>query len=189
MYIHTYKYGMRIGTWSRVFVWEKGYRFIQQSHYWSFILIRILCYVHISTLWQFLRNIVEIHVKYNSHKISIMAYRPVAKRWLCKQRSLLANALNTHAHNNRRTVFSMWSVPRYYNREFWSLVSLVLYWRLWRKDLSAWSWRITTVRSRYQGTDGEDTAGWKRFSGCCDDLWIVEIIGGAVIVRSSESCV
>jgi hypothetical protein len=29
----------------------------------------------------------------------------------------------------------------------------------------------------------------KRLSGCCGDLWIVEISGGAVITCSSESCV
>jgi hypothetical protein len=33
---------------------------------------------------------------------------------------------------------------------------------------------------------GEDTAGWKRLSGCCGDLWIVEISGGAVIACSSD---
>jgi hypothetical protein len=35
----------------------------------------------------------------------IVTYKPVAKRWLCKQRPLLGNARNIHAHNNRRTVF------------------------------------------------------------------------------------
>jgi hypothetical protein len=34
---------------------------------------------------------------------------------------------------------------------------------------------ISTVRSRCQGTAGEDTAGWKRLSGRCSDLRIVEI--------------
>jgi hypothetical protein len=29
----------------------------------------------------------------------------------------------------------------------------------------------------------------KRFSGCCGDLWIVEISGGAVIASTSESCI
>jgi hypothetical protein len=36
-----------------------------------------------------------------------VAYRPVAKPRLCKQRPLLGNARN-------RTVFSMWFVPIYY---------------------------------------------------------------------------
>jgi hypothetical protein len=36
---------------------------------------------------------------------------------------------------------------------------------------------------------GEDTAGWKRLSVCCGDLWIVEISGGAVIACGSELCV
>jgi hypothetical protein len=57
---------------------------------------------------------------------------PVARCWdntsirprELKQRPLLGNASNIHAHNNR-TVFSVWSVPRCYNREVWSLVSSV----------------------------------------------------------------
>jgi hypothetical protein len=47
---------------------------------------------------------------------------------------------------------------------------LVLYRSLWREDFSAWSWRISHVRSRCKGTAGEDTAGWKRISRCCGDL-------------------
>jgi hypothetical protein len=62
----------------------------------------------------------------------------------------------------------------------------VLYGRLWRQNLSAWSWRLSTVRSRCQGTADKDTAGWKRLIGCCDDLWSVKISGGAVITCSSE---
>jgi hypothetical protein len=40
-----------------------------------------------------------------------------------------------------------------------------------------------------QRTTCEDTAGWQRLSGCCDDLRIVEISGGTVIACNSESCV
>jgi hypothetical protein len=36
----------------------------------------------------------------------IVAYKPVAKRQLCKQWPLLCNARNIHARNNRRTVSS-----------------------------------------------------------------------------------
>jgi hypothetical protein len=43
----------------------------------------------------------------NGH--NIVAYRPVAKQSLGKQRPLLGNARNIHACDNRRTVFSMWS--------------------------------------------------------------------------------
>jgi hypothetical protein len=39
--------------------------------------------------------------------IHIVAYRPVAKWRLCKQRPLLCNARNIHARNKRRTVFSL----------------------------------------------------------------------------------
>jgi hypothetical protein len=49
--------------------------------------------------------------------------------------------------------------------------------------------KISTIRSRCQRTAGEDTAGWKRLSVCCGDMWIVKICGSAVIDRSSESCV
>jgi hypothetical protein len=49
-----------------------------------------------------------------------VAYRPVTKQWLYIQRPLLNNARNIHACNNRRTAFSMWSVPRSYNQNSWS---------------------------------------------------------------------
>jgi hypothetical protein len=38
-----------------------------------------------------------------------------------------------------------------------------------KMELESGSWRISTVRSRCHGTDAEDTAGWKRLSGCCGD--------------------
>jgi hypothetical protein len=70
--------------------------------------------------------LIWIHI---SNYINIVAYRPVAKRWLCKERPLLrngsinsgrlGNACNIHARNNIRTVFSMWFVPRCL---VWSLV-------------------------------------------------------------------
>jgi hypothetical protein len=34
---------------------------------------------------------------------NIVAYRPIVKQWLCKQRPLLGNARNIHARNNRTT--------------------------------------------------------------------------------------
>jgi hypothetical protein len=49
----------------------------------------------------------------NSLKLFV-AYRPVAKRWLCKQRPLLGNPCNIHASNNRTGLcnpfISKWSV-------------------------------------------------------------------------------
>jgi hypothetical protein len=72
-----------------------------------------------------------------------VAYKPFAKRRLCKQRPLIGNARNIRVPNNRktgvcnpflskgsvikfplqrtptqnsRTVFSMWSLPRYYKQ-------------------------------------------------------------------------
>jgi hypothetical protein len=47
-----------------------------------------------------------------------VAYIPVAKRWLRKQRPLLRNA-----RKNISTVFSMWSASICYKREVWSVVS------------------------------------------------------------------
>jgi hypothetical protein len=54
--------------------------------------------------------------------MAIVAYRSVAKPWFCKQWPLLGNARNMQAIIE---LFSVWSVPRCYNREVWSLVSLV----------------------------------------------------------------
>jgi hypothetical protein len=56
-----------------------------------------------------------------------------------------------------------------------------------RKDLIAGSCRISTVRSRCQGTAGEYITRWERLSRCCGELWIVQISDGAVITCSSES--
>jgi hypothetical protein len=45
-----------------------------------------------------------------SHSIifkNTLAYTPVAKQWLYKQRQLLNNARNIHVRNNRKTVFSV----------------------------------------------------------------------------------
>jgi hypothetical protein len=151
-----------------------------------------------------------------------VAYKPVAKRWLCKERPFLGNARNIHEHNNRRVLFSVVRVAtvsrqrlgkhfpaetnthatyeelletRFYVgpcrdviTETIEATSVVLCGSLWREDLRTWSWRISTVRSRCQRTTGEDTAGWKRLSVCCGDLWIVEISNGAVIT-SYESWV
>jgi hypothetical protein len=56
----------------------------------------------------------------------------------------------------------------------------------WRIEVSAGSWRISTVSSCCQGTAGVDREGWEKFRKCCDDLWIVKIGDGAVITCSSE---
>jgi hypothetical protein len=62
----------------------------------------------------------------------------------------------------------------------------VLHGSLWREDLRAWSWRISTVTSRCQEAASEDTADWKMLSGRCGNLWIVKISGVAVTACSSE---
>jgi hypothetical protein len=63
--------------------------------------------------------------------------------------------------------------------------SWVVHGRLWQEDLSAWSWRMSTVRNRCQRT-AEAIAGWKRLSRCCGDLWSVEISDRVVSGCSSE---
>jgi hypothetical protein len=51
------------------------------------------------------------------------------------------------------------------------------------------TWACEPVRSLCQGMASEDIAGWKKLSGCCGDLWIVEISSVAGIACSSELCV
>jgi hypothetical protein len=96
-------------------------------------------------------------------------------------------------------MFSTWSVQRGYKEDncghwvssAWESVRKSSAGRepLFRQDLSAWSWRISSVRSHCQGTAGEDIVGWKRLSGFCGDLWIVEISDGAITACSSRLCV
>jgi hypothetical protein len=45
------------------------------------------------------------------------------------------------------------------------------------------------VRSHYQATTNEDTAGWKRLSVYCSELKSVEISDGAIIKCNYELCV
>jgi hypothetical protein len=49
-------------------------------------------------------------------------------------------------------------------------------------------WETSCVEIRCQGTAAEDTAGWKRLSGCCSELQSVESSGGALITCSSVLC-
>jgi uncharacterized membrane protein len=68
---------------------------------------------------------------------------------------------NAAVRRNNKTVFTVWSVSTCYEQGTKLDVSWVLHERLWRQDLSAWSWRISTIRSRCQGTSGGDIASWK----------------------------
>jgi hypothetical protein len=83
-------------------------------------------------------------------------------------------------------LFSMWSVSRCYKQG--TRLKLSLLREAVKRGLQRGSWRIPTVRSRYEGTAGENT-GWKMLSGCCGDWWIVEINCGLLIDCRSESCV
>jgi hypothetical protein len=147
--------------------------------------------------------------------VYIVTYRLIAKRWLCKQRPLLGNARNNRrtvlyvvsaaaisghrlskhvpASTDTNVIIEERCFPRDPCRDIISkgrgYFRGVLHGRLWRENSSAWSWRISTVRSRCQGTTGEDTEGWKMRRGCSVDLWIVEISDNAVIACSPESCV
>jgi hypothetical protein len=135
-------------------------------------------------------------------RIDIVVYRPVTKRWLCKQQPFLGNSLvNTFLllgsrflikpqldYNNENGVFLCGSCQGIILKTI-GATQLVLYGSLCRDDFSAWSWRISTVRSCCQGTAGENTAGWKILSGCCGDMGLVEIGCGAVITCTYKSCV
>jgi hypothetical protein len=97
-----------------------------------------------------------------------VAYRPVAKRWLCKQQPLLGNA------RNRKTVFSMCSVPRCYNREVWSLVSSAEF-------CTAVCQERTRAADRGKTTVGAVTrkrpvTDWEHQDVCSSELWGVEIV-------------
>jgi hypothetical protein len=142
---------------------------------------------------------------------NIVAYRAVTMQRLperqiyqsvCMQRlgKHFPAATDTHATIEvlLETVFSTWSVLRSYKEDNWSnRISFV--WESVKKR-SSWevatvqrglergSWRISTVRSRCKDRADEDTADWKRLSGCCGDLWILEISGGAIFVCSFELC-
>jgi hypothetical protein len=50
------------------------------------------------------RELGRLMLRWNDNNV---AYRPVAKRQLFKQRPLLGSASNIHARNNRRTVISV----------------------------------------------------------------------------------
>jgi hypothetical protein len=56
------------------------------------------------------------YIKFKMVYFDIVACRPVSKRWLCKHRSMLGNASNIQARNNRTDAFSVRSVPRGYKR-------------------------------------------------------------------------
>jgi hypothetical protein len=61
------------------------------------------------------------------------------------------------------------SVPISYEEDSWSnQVTSVR--EAVKRGVESGSLRISTVRSRYQGTADEDTAGWKILSRCCGDL-------------------
>jgi hypothetical protein len=101
----------------------------------------------------------------------IVAYRPVTKKLLCKQWPFLGNGSeNTFLllgskflimqqldYNNGNVMFlcdpcrDVISKGQSYLR-----VQAVLPGNRWRVDTSAWSWRISTVRSHCQGMAGED---------------------------------
>jgi hypothetical protein len=99
-----------------------------------------------------------------------VAYRPTSKQRLRKQRPFLGNgSVNTFPLLGSRFL-TMQQLDATIEELFflcgpcWDLISngqsqfsRVLYGRLWRENLTAWSWRTSIVRSRCQGTAGEGT--------------------------------
>jgi hypothetical protein len=91
-----------------------------------------------------------------------VAYRPAAKQWLGKQRPLLRNARNIHAHNNRATAFSMWSTPRplIWNgpvntplQKLWCCVFCVVLSENYLED----NWRYSLIGARSPDSNGLST--------------------------------
>jgi hypothetical protein len=94
----------------------------------------------------------------------------------------LPAATDTHATIEvlLEMVFSIRSVERGYKKNNWgNRISLVgesvkkrvqLEGAVVQRGLEPGGRGITIVRIRCQGTTSEDTAGWKRLSGCCGDL-------------------
>jgi hypothetical protein len=81
------------------------------------------------------------------------------------------------------TGFSTRSVLRSYKEDNGATKSVLF----GTEDLCMWSSRISTVTSHCQGTVGEDTAGCKKLSEWCSELWSVEISDGTIIIGSYRS--
>jgi hypothetical protein len=100
----------------------------------------------------------------------IVKCRDVSRQRFCKQ---VPSATEKHLTKEVliETAFCTRSVQRGYKEDSWGNgVSSVresvrkrVSWKeaAIKRGLERGSWRICTVRSRYQGTAGEDTAGWK----------------------------
>jgi hypothetical protein len=58
-------------------------------------------------------------------------------------------------------ISSVWEAVK--KRDSWKRAAV-------QRGLEPGSRGIASVRSRYQGKAGEETAGWKRLSVCCGDL-------------------
>jgi hypothetical protein len=107
-------------------------------------------------------------------------YRPIAKQWLCKQWLLLGNTRSIHACSNRRTVFSMWSVPRSYLEDSWCCSSVPcveagsntsnVTLRVVEGD-EKWSLKSETVKygCESQGTWTQERPCWQGPAACTND--------------------
>jgi hypothetical protein len=87
-------------------------------------------------------------------------------------------------------MFSTLSAPRCYNQVSWSNESIEFCkggWeeKIWTGEAEESPLLEAFVRERLVKAQEAE----KMLSGCCGDLWIVEIRGGAVIACISESCV
>jgi hypothetical protein len=83
--------------------------------------------------------------------------------------------------------FSTRSVPRSYKKEGWGdQVSSVL--EIVGRVLDACGWGVSAFGGHCRGVVGVEAGGWWGLGGCCGDLRIVGIGGGAVIACNSESC-
>jgi hypothetical protein len=130
--------------------------------------------------------------------ICIVVYKRTARQLLGKKWPFLGNGsvnmflrqqipMQQYSYCWKRGV-STWSVSRCYKQGTKSVVREFCTGgceeRTWPREAED-----SPVRSHWQGMADEDTSGWKKLSGCCSYLWIVEISSDAIIACSSELCV
>jgi hypothetical protein len=102
-------------------------------------------------------------------RISNGVMQTVSRKPISKQVPMATNT-NTATEWLLEMVLSTQSVKSGYKEENWgdpvscqlTVESWVLHRRQWWQNLSAWSWRISTVKSHCQGTVDEVTAVWKK---------------------------
>jgi hypothetical protein len=100
VYYHWYE-GLKTG-----FLWARQWKLEFHKNAWHFLISRACIRFSRTTLMHGIG-----YSTLNAASLSIVAYKPVAKQWLCKQQPLQRNDRNIETSDNRRMVFSMSSAP------------------------------------------------------------------------------